>query len=131
MTELSVALAMHVLPVYNPRARWKKSRRRINGKLQQKHSRSVLFYKHEAYRNEQEYRFLQLHRGDVPAPDVKFRSRPYSLVRYREFDWKSVAAEAFHEGKVAITRSQMHKGILSVIGILVALVLGIMKLLLG
>jgi len=107
MTDLSVALAMHV-------------------------SRSVLFYKHEAYRNEQEYRFLQLHRGDIPPPSVQFRNRPHSLVRYREFDWKSVAAEtlkqivvgpaadeqrgmqfagdclrAFHQGKVAITKSQI------------------------
>ena len=69
MTELSVALAMHV-------------------------ARSVLFYKHEAYSNEKEYRFLELHRADVPPPEVKFRSRPYSLVRYREFDWRSVASTA-------------------------------------
>jgi hypothetical protein len=70
MTDLSVTLAMHV-------------------------ARSVLFYKHEAYSNEQEYRFLQLHRADVPPPEVKFKSRSYALVRYREFDWRSVAPDAF------------------------------------
>jgi hypothetical protein len=69
LTELSVVLAMHV-------------------------ARSVLFYKHEAYSNEKEYRFLQLHRADRPPAEVKSRARPYSLVRYREFDWRSAAPEA-------------------------------------
>ena len=76
MTELSVALAMHV-------------------------ARSVLFYKHEAYSNEKEYRFLELHRADVPPPEVKFRSRPYSLVRYREFDWRRVASTALKHAVIA------------------------------
>jgi len=69
MRELSVLVSMHAL-------------------------RAVLFFKHEAYNNEREYRFLQIHRADIPAPDVKFRSRPYALVRYREFDWNAVAADA-------------------------------------
>ncbi|MFZ1006610.1 MAG: DUF2971 domain-containing protein [Candidatus Sulfotelmatobacter sp.] len=51
----------------------------------------VLYFKHEAYSNEQEYRFLQVHRADLPAPTVKLRHRPYALVRYREFDWRKVA----------------------------------------
>jgi hypothetical protein len=60
-------------------------------------AQSVLFYKHSAYSNEQEYRFLQLHHADVPPPEVKFRSRPHSLVRYREFDWRSVASDALKQ----------------------------------
>jgi len=68
-TELHVFLAMHVV-------------------------RSALFYKHEAYSNEKEYRFLQLHRADMRPLEVKFRARPYSLVRYREFDWRSLAPDA-------------------------------------
>ena len=52
--------------------------------------RAVLFFKHEAYANEREYRFLQVNRaGNVPPPEVKYRSRPYGLIRYREFDWRS------------------------------------------
>jgi hypothetical protein len=51
--------------------------------------RGVMFFKHEAYRNEKEYRFQQLFRRDKPAPAVKYRKRPASLVRYREFDWRS------------------------------------------
>jgi Protein of unknown function (DUF2971) len=69
LTELRVVLARHV-------------------------ARSALFYKHEAYSNEQEYRFLQIHRADVTPPGMKFRARRYSLVRYTEFDWRSVAPEA-------------------------------------
>jgi hypothetical protein len=55
--------------------------------------RSALLFKHEAYNNEKEYRFLQQY-GAVALPDVKFRMRPYSLVRYREFDWRSIASNA-------------------------------------
>ena len=56
-----------------------------------------LFFKHEAYSNEQEYRFLQVFRADREVPNVKTRIRPYSLIRYREFDWKSVANESVKE----------------------------------
>lgn len=69
MGELSVILTMHVV-------------------------RSVLFFKHEAYGNENEYRFLQIYRADLPPPEVRRRARAYTLVKYREFDWGSVAHAA-------------------------------------
>lgn len=72
MKELSVTLSVHVL-------------------------RAALFFKHEAYRNESEYRFLQIHRADVPPPEVKRRYRSYELVKYREFDWKRVQAGALKQ----------------------------------
>lgn len=53
--------------------------------------RAALLFKHDAYKNEQEYRFLQVHPSG-PLDGVKYRNRPYSLIRYREFDWRSVAA---------------------------------------
>ena len=54
---------------------------------------TAMLFKHKAYSNEAEYRFLQLHpAGPHPAPDVKYRMRPYERVSYREFDWKNVAA---------------------------------------
>jgi Protein of unknown function (DUF2971) len=56
-----------------------------------------VFFKHEAYNNEKEYRFLQIHRGDLPPPEVKLRSRPYSLIKYREFAWKKRAAAALRK----------------------------------
>jgi hypothetical protein len=49
--------------------------------------RGIMFFKHEAYKNEKEYRFQQLFRRDKPAPSVKHRRRGTSLVRYREFEW--------------------------------------------
>jgi len=57
--------------------------------------RVAVVFKHEAYKNEQEWRFMEIHPpNEPPPPEVKFRSRPYSLVRYREFDWRNVAQGA-------------------------------------
>jgi hypothetical protein len=54
--------------------------------------RASLFFKHEAYMNEREFRFIQIHRADIPPPEVKRRYRAYELVKYREFDWRRTAA---------------------------------------
>ena len=54
---------------------------------------TILFFKHEAYANEREFRFLQIHKADEP-PTVKVRARRYGLVKYREFDWRSIAPDA-------------------------------------
>ncbi len=64
MKKLSIAHSMNVIP-------------------------SVMYFKHEAYQNENEYRFLQIFRSDMPAPDVKYKAQ--SMVKYREFDWRSNA----------------------------------------
>jgi hypothetical protein len=56
-----------------------------------------MFFKHEAYRNENEYRFQQLFRRDKPARAVKYRQRPSSLVRYREFDWRRAAPSSLKQ----------------------------------
>jgi hypothetical protein len=56
-----------------------------------------MFFKHEAYRNEKEFRFQQIFRRDKPAPAVKYRHRPHTLVRYREFDWRTAAGAALKE----------------------------------
>jgi hypothetical protein len=69
MSELSIALSVPIL-------------------------RSALFFKHTAYRNEQEYRFFQLLPMGSTIPDLKYRKRPYSLIPYREFDWRSAAPES-------------------------------------
>lgn len=53
--------------------------------------RGVMFFKHEACKNEKEYRFQQLFRRDKPAPSVKYWRRGTSFVRYREFDWRKLA----------------------------------------
>lgn len=57
--------------------------------------RAALFFKHEAYSNEAEYRFLQIHMAGPNAPPaVKYRTRPYALVRYREYDWRATTPSA-------------------------------------
>jgi hypothetical protein len=56
-----------------------------------------MYFKNEAYRSEQEYRFLQTFSINQPIPNLLFRSRPYSLVRYREFDWKSMHPHSISE----------------------------------
>ena len=53
-----------------------------------------LIFKHEAYSNEREYRFWQPHTEDTPVPGLRLKARPYSLVEYREYDWRSVAPAA-------------------------------------
>jgi hypothetical protein len=54
-----------------------------------------LCFKHEAYINEQEYRFIQKYgfmQKDEKALGNKiiFRNRPYTLIGYTEFDWKDI-----------------------------------------
>lgn len=56
-----------------------------------------MYFKHTGYRNEREYRFLQVFAVGQPVPNLKRRTRPYTLVKYREFDWMSVAAESLVE----------------------------------
>jgi len=53
---------------------------------------AALHFKHEAYRNEAEYRLLQIHGVDKPPPEAKLRVRAYSLIKYREFHWRSAGA---------------------------------------
>jgi hypothetical protein len=52
-----------------------------------------LGFKHEAYKHENEFRFLEMHSALLP-PEVKYRARRYSLVKYREFDWRRSAPGA-------------------------------------
>jgi hypothetical protein len=69
MSELSTRMSVHVL-------------------------RAALFFKHQAYDNEKEYRFLQLFKHGPKVPDLKYRARPYQLVRYREIAWRTAAPNA-------------------------------------
>lgn len=51
--------------------------------------RAALLFKHEAYKNEREYRFLQVRGRDDPLTDVQVRVRESALIRFVEFDWKT------------------------------------------
>lgn len=59
--------------------------------------RAALFFKHQAYSNEQEYRFFQLCAAGTDIPDLRYRGKPYSLIRYREFDWRQVAPQSLKQ----------------------------------
>lgn len=56
--------------------------------------RTALFFKHEAYENEKEYRFLQLFRGDQLPSGVRRRYRSYEMVQYAEFPWRDLCVGA-------------------------------------
>jgi hypothetical protein len=51
-----------------------------------------LHFKHPAFGHEREYRFLQMHRRDT-QPNIKYRPRAYELIRYLEFDWRSIGED--------------------------------------
>ena len=58
---------------------------------------AALFFKHPAYRNEQEYRFLEMFPAGTEPTEVKTRTRPYSLVKYRELDWRRLAPDSLRK----------------------------------
>jgi hypothetical protein len=49
---------------------------------------AALFFKHKGYKNEKEFRFLQIFRADETSPELRQRFRSYEVVKYREFEWK-------------------------------------------
>ena len=51
---------------------------------------AALYFKHEAYENESEFRFLQIFGRGEPMPDVKWRARSNELVAYRELNWRGL-----------------------------------------
>jgi hypothetical protein len=68
--------------------------RELGARLSQHVLTAALFFKHKAYKNEKEFRFLQIYMADVTPPDVKRRYRSYEIVKYREFDWRRIKASA-------------------------------------
>jgi len=57
---------------------------------------AAIFFKHPAYENEMEYRFLETFSVDT-QPNINSRVRRNTLIRYRELDWKNVAPDALRE----------------------------------
>jgi hypothetical protein len=53
-----------------------------------------LYFKHEAYRDEGEYRFLTVEPIAKPLQGLKRRIRPHELVRFTEFDWRGLAKDS-------------------------------------
>jgi len=57
---------------------------------------TAIYFKHPAYKSEMEYRFLEAFSADA-SPSVSWRARRNELIRYREFDWRTVAPRALKE----------------------------------
>lgn len=58
---------------------------------------TAIFFKHEAYSHEEEFRFQQFRGAQKPVGDLKLRARQYSLVRFTDFDWKTKYQHALLE----------------------------------
>ena len=50
---------------------------------------TALYFKHEAYEKESEFRFLEI-LGRNKDQNVKWRARSNKLVSYRDFDWRGI-----------------------------------------
>jgi hypothetical protein len=48
---------------------------------------SALYFKHKAYAQEKEYRFLQMYAAGAPVVDLLYRARGSLFVRYTPFEW--------------------------------------------
>jgi hypothetical protein len=48
---------------------------------------SALYFKHEAYKSEREFRLLEIHSANATIPGLRYRARTNSLKRYTEFPW--------------------------------------------
>jgi hypothetical protein len=58
---------------------------------------AALLYKHEAYKNEQEYRFLHVRAFTDSIADLKRRARGSRIIHFDEFDWKTRWPQALRE----------------------------------
>lgn len=58
---------------------------------------TAIFFKHEAYRHEKEFRIQELHEVSGSPLAVKRRYRSHQMVKYREFDWRSTRSRALRE----------------------------------
>jgi hypothetical protein len=57
----------------------------------------AIFFNHGAYRNESEYRFLQMFPIDQPVPNVKEKPHRDSFSKYREFEWRKLAGTSLRQ----------------------------------
>jgi len=70
---------------------------------------AALFFKHKGYKNEKEFRFLQVFPADETPPELMQRFRSYEVVKYREFDWKLTTPGALKQIIVG-PAADRHKG---------------------
>jgi hypothetical protein len=61
---------------------------------------TAIFFKHPAYLNEAEWRFLRIRHTGAAAKELRFRQRKDALVRYVEFEWRNLGDQAIKEIRV-------------------------------
>lgn len=59
--------------------------------------RAAIFFKHEAYANEQEYRMLKVFQAHRSNDGLRHQVRRCALTRFIEFDWKSKGHQVLRE----------------------------------
>ena len=59
--------------------------------------RAAIFFKHEAYANEQEYRLLKICEAHHSIDGLRRRARRFALTRFTEFDWKNKGHHVLRE----------------------------------
>ena len=87
----SLALSLEVANEFET---WKQYMSLISAKYSFSALRAALLFKHEAYKNENEYRFLQLFTSERPVDGLKFVRRLSSIRGYRELDRRMLCADA-------------------------------------
>jgi hypothetical protein len=73
---------------------WKKSMAQFYSDILFYITTGSFLFKHPAYSNEQEYRFLHGIPSAFAVTPHKYRLRPHSLISYKELDWKPNGASA-------------------------------------
>jgi len=58
---------------------------------------AAVLFKHIAYKNEKEYRFLQIRAVNESDDNLGYRARLNSLVRFSEFDWNTTDQQVLRE----------------------------------
>lgn len=91
MNEMQKKIIEMFIPLYSINGS-EDFQRKLDDNLLGQLALSAIFFKHEAYRNEEECRFSQIFPIGPPVEGVKLRDRRYSLIQYIEFDWRTVAA---------------------------------------
>jgi hypothetical protein len=57
--------------------------------------RVALFFKHEGFKDEHEFRFMHIFPADAPVAGLQERTRPSGkIVRYLTFDWLKICPDA-------------------------------------
>ena len=90
----SLSLSMKLMEKFEV---WKEYMTLLSAKYSICAMRAALLFKHEAYRNENEYRFLQLFAANQPPDGLKFIRRLSVVKGFRDFHWRNCCPGALRK----------------------------------